>query len=43
MRQHFDEHPDHVDPRQYLTDGRNNVRDVVTHKIKEVLGSENKA
>lgn len=43
IRKHFDEHPDHFDPRQYLTDGRNNVRDVVSHKIKEVLGSENKA
>jgi len=43
IRLHFDTHPDHFDPRQYLTDGRNNVRNVVTHKIKNVLGSENKA
>ena len=43
IRLHFDEHPDHFDPRQYLTDGRNNVRNVVRHKIKNVLGSENKA
>ena len=43
IRLHFAKHPDHFDPRQYLTDGRNNVRNVVTHKIKNVLGSENKA
>ena len=43
IRLHFDNHPDHFDPRQYLTDGRNNVRNVVRHKIKNGLGSENKA
>ena len=43
IRLHFATHPDHFDPRQYLTDGRNNVRNVVRHKIKNVLGSENKA
>jgi fructose-bisphosphate aldolase class II len=43
IRLHFAQHPDHFDPRQYLTDGRNNVRNVVTHKIQNVLGSENKA
>jgi fructose-bisphosphate aldolase class II len=43
IRLHFAKHPDHFDPRQYLTDGRNNVRSVVTHKIQNVLGSENKA
>ena len=43
IRLHFDEHPDHFDPRQYLGDGRKNVKDVVKHKIVEVLGSNNKA
>lgn len=43
IRKHFDEHPDHFDPRQYLTDARNNIREVVKHKITEVLGSDNKA
>ena len=43
IRLHFAKHPDHFDPRQYLTDGRNNVRSVVTHKIQNVLGSGNKA
>ncbi len=43
IRQHFNEHPDHFDPRQYLTDARNNIREVVKHKISEVLGSAGKA
>ena len=43
IRQHFDEHPDHFDPRQYLTDGRQNVKDIVAHKITTVLGSDGKA
>ena len=42
IRKHFIEHPDHFDPRQYLTDGRANVKAVVAHKIVEVLGSDNK-
>ena len=43
VRQHLTAHPDHFDPRQYLKDGRQFVKDIVKHKIKEVLGSENKA
>ena len=43
IRQHFVEHPDHFDPRQYLGDGRKNVKDIVAHKITEVLGSNGKA
>ena len=43
IRQHFMQHPDHFDPRQYITDGRQYVKDIVTHKIKYVLGSEGKA
>ena len=42
IRKHFTEHPDHFDPRQYLGDGRDNVRTVVQNKIKDVLGSSNK-
>ncbi len=42
IRKHFDEHPDHFDPRQYLTDARNNCREIVKHKIIDVLGSQNK-
>ncbi len=43
VRKHLYEHPDHFDPRQYLTDARQAVHDVVSHKVKVVLGSENKA
>ncbi|MBP5774439.1 MAG: class II fructose-1,6-bisphosphate aldolase [Clostridiales bacterium] len=42
IRKHFVDHPDHFDPRQYLGDGRANVKAIVAHKIKEVLGSDNK-
>ncbi len=37
------EKPEMFDPRGYLTVARQNVKDVVTHKIKDVLGSEGKA
>lgn len=43
VRKHLFEHPDHFDPRQYMTDARQAVHDMVEHKIKIVLGSENKA
>ncbi|MCM1048222.1 MAG: class II fructose-1,6-bisphosphate aldolase [Clostridiales bacterium] len=43
IREHMAAHPDHFDPRQYLTDGRAYVKEVVAHKIKTVLGSEGKA
>ena len=42
IRKHNVEHPDHFDPRQYLTDGRANVKAVVAHKIVEVLGSDHR-
>ena len=43
VRLHMAQHPDHFDPRQYLKDGRQNVYDLVAHKITEVLGSAHKA
>lgn len=43
VRKHLFEHPDHFDPRQYMTDARQAVHDMVKHKILTVLGSENKA
>ena len=43
IRKHLAENPGHFDPRQYLGDGRNNIAEVVSHKIKNVLGSEGKA
>ena len=43
VRKHFVEHPDHFDPRQYLTDARMGIRDMVRHKIVNVLGCNGKA
>ena len=43
VREVLNQHPDYFDPRQYLTVGRANVKAVVAHKIKDVLGSEGKA
>lgn len=43
IRRHLVTEPSHFDPRQYLTDGRSAIREIVRHKIKEVLGSSNKA
>ncbi len=42
VRQHFAEHPDHFDPRQYLAPARENMKKMYIHKIVEVLGSNNK-
>ena len=43
IRKHFNDHPDHFDPRQYVADGRANIKAIVSHKIKEVLGCDGKA
>lgn len=43
IRQHMKQHPDHFDPRQYLTPGRDNIRDLVKKKIINVLGCDHKA
>ena len=42
IRQHFNEHPEHFDPRQYLTVGRDYIRELVKDKIVNVLGSDGK-
>ena len=42
IRQHFAEHPDHFDPRQYLTPARDNMKALYIHKIINVLGSNDK-
>ena len=34
IRKHFNDHPDHFDPRQYVADGRTNIKAIVSHKIK---------
>ena len=41
IRKYFAEHPDHFDPRQYLKPARQAVKDMVAHKIVNVLGSDN--
>ena len=43
IRKHMAEHPDHFDPRQYLKPARQAVKDMVAHKIVNVLGSDGKA
>ncbi len=43
IRQHFAEHPDHFDPRQYLKPGREAIKKMVQHKIVNVLGCNGKA
>ena len=43
VRTVFAENPAAFDPREYLKVGRKNVKDIVAHKIKDVLGSEGAA
>ena len=43
VRQVLTQNPAAFDPREYLKVGRANVKAVVAHKIKDVLGSEGKA
>ena len=43
IRQYFDEHPDHFDPRQYLKPARANIKETVRHKLVDVLGCAGKA
>ena len=38
LRKHLAEHPDHFDPRAYMTPARDALRDMVRHKITHVLG-----
>ena len=43
IRQYLAEHPDQFDPRAYLTPARDAVKNMVAHKIRNVMGSSNKA
>ena len=43
VRKYMAEHPDHFDPRQWLKPARQAVKDMVTHKIINVLGCNGKA
>ena len=38
IRKYFNEHPEHFDPRQYLKPARENIKELVKHKIVDVLG-----
>ena len=43
IRKYFCEHPDHFDPRQYLKPARANIKEIVKHKLVNVLGCAGKA
>ena len=43
VRQYFAEHPEHFDPRQYLKPARVAIKDMVAHKLINVLGCNGKA
>nr|WP_314754769.1 class II fructose-bisphosphate aldolase [uncultured Prevotella sp.] len=42
VRETFAQHPDYFDPRQYCGKAREYMEQLYAHKIKEVLGSDNK-
>ena len=43
IREHFALHPADFDPRQYLKPARQAIKELVTHKIVDVLGCDGKA
>ena len=43
IRQFFNEHPDKFDPREYLKPARANIKELVKHKLINVLGCDGKA
>ena len=43
IRKYFNDHPDHFDPRQYLKPARANIKEIVRHKLVNVLGCAGKA
>ena len=43
IRQYLAEHPEAFDPRAYLKPARQAVKDMVAHKIRNVMGSSGKA
>ena len=43
VREHFALNPSHFDPRQYLGDARTAIREIVRHKLINVLGCAGKA
>ena len=43
VRAFLDEHPDKFDPREYLKPARANIKELVRHKLVDVLGCAGKA
>ena len=43
IREYFNAHPDHFDPRQYLKPARTAIKEMVKHKLINVLGCDGKA
>ena len=43
VREHFALHPEHFDPREYLTPARAAIKDMVKRKLTNVLGCNGKA
>lgn len=43
IRKFFNEHPDKFDPREYLKPARAAIKDMVAHKLVDVLGCNGKA
>ena len=43
IREYFNAHPDHFDPRQYLKPARSAIKELVKHKLIDVLGCDGKA
>ena len=43
IRQFMEEHPDKFDPREYLKPARANIKELVRHKLVDVLGCAGKA
>ena len=43
IREHFAQYPGDFDPRQYLKPARQAIKDMVAHKIVDVLGCDHKA
>jgi fructose-bisphosphate aldolase class II len=43
IRKYFVEHPADFDPRQYLKPAREAIKDMVAHKMRDVLNCSGKA
>ncbi|MDO4740671.1 MAG: class II fructose-bisphosphate aldolase, partial [Eubacteriales bacterium] len=43
LRSYFNENPAHFDPRQYFKPARSNIKELVKHKLVNVLGCNGKA